>query len=282
MSVVVRPVSGWRDRREFISLPYRLHSTSGVWVPPLRLERHVFLMRSQNAFFSHGDAQLFLAWRDGRVVGPHQRPVRRELQRLPRQPLGDVRVPRIRGRTRHPGAHARGGVDLVARSWPRPHGRADGLHDERRVRRADRRLRPDAVPQAAVAPAVLRRALRGGGAGEGRRPVHVRARDRRPLEDPADRLQARRSRSSRGTGSRSGACRGARCGATWTASPTSTTRPGARTGASCPSPSATWTSTRRRCSSSSTRTGSWSPRRPRARPPRWRSPSRTSTRCWPR
>jgi GNAT superfamily N-acetyltransferase len=35
----------------------------------LRLERRIFLMRSQNAFFSHGDAQLFLAWRDGRVVG---------------------------------------------------------------------------------------------------------------------------------------------------------------------------------------------------------------------
>jgi hypothetical protein len=69
MSVVVRPVSGWRDRREFVELPYRLHSSSGVWVPPLRLERHIFLMRSQNAFFSHGDAQLFLAWRDGRVVG---------------------------------------------------------------------------------------------------------------------------------------------------------------------------------------------------------------------
>ncbi|HWK29056.1 MAG TPA: hypothetical protein VNS09_21020 [Solirubrobacter sp.] len=69
MSVVVRPVTGWRDRWEFIELPYRLHSSSGVWVPPLRLERHLFLMRSQNAFFSHGDAQLFLAWRDGRVVG---------------------------------------------------------------------------------------------------------------------------------------------------------------------------------------------------------------------
>jgi hypothetical protein len=38
-------------------------------VPPLRLERHIFLMRSQNAYFTHGDAQLFLAWRDGRVVG---------------------------------------------------------------------------------------------------------------------------------------------------------------------------------------------------------------------
>ena len=69
MSVVVRPVSSWRDRREFIELPYRLHSTSDVWVPHLRLERWLFLMRSQNALFSHGDAQLFLAWRDGRVVG---------------------------------------------------------------------------------------------------------------------------------------------------------------------------------------------------------------------
>ena len=69
MSVVVRPVTSWRERREFVELPYRLHSTSEVWVPPLRLERYLFLMRSQNAFFSHGDAQLFLAWRDGKVVG---------------------------------------------------------------------------------------------------------------------------------------------------------------------------------------------------------------------
>ena len=69
MSVVVRPVSTRRDRKEFIELPYRLHSTSGVWVPPLRLERRIFLMPSQNAFFSHGAAQLFVAERDGRVVG---------------------------------------------------------------------------------------------------------------------------------------------------------------------------------------------------------------------
>jgi GNAT superfamily N-acetyltransferase len=69
VSVEVRPVLSRRDRKEFVELPYRLHSSSGVWVPPLRLERRLFLMRSQNAFFSHGDAQLFLAERDGRVVG---------------------------------------------------------------------------------------------------------------------------------------------------------------------------------------------------------------------
>ncbi len=69
MSVAVQPVESRRDLKEFIELPYRLHSTSGVWVPPLRLERRLFLNRRFNAFFSHGDAQLFVARRDGRVVG---------------------------------------------------------------------------------------------------------------------------------------------------------------------------------------------------------------------
>jgi GNAT superfamily N-acetyltransferase len=69
VSIEVRPVSGRRDLKEFIGLPYRLHSTSPVWVPPLRLERRLFLSKRFNAFFSHGAAQLFLARRDGRVVG---------------------------------------------------------------------------------------------------------------------------------------------------------------------------------------------------------------------
>jgi GNAT superfamily N-acetyltransferase len=69
VSLVVSPVRGRRDLREFIDLPYRLHSNSTVWVPPLRIERRLFLTRRFNAFFKHGDAQLFLARRDGRVVG---------------------------------------------------------------------------------------------------------------------------------------------------------------------------------------------------------------------
>jgi GNAT superfamily N-acetyltransferase len=69
VSLVVRPVKGWRDIGKFIDLPFRLHSTSPVWIPPLRIERRLFLDRRFNAFFKHGDAQLFLAERDGRVVG---------------------------------------------------------------------------------------------------------------------------------------------------------------------------------------------------------------------
>ena len=43
--------------------------TTRVWVPPLKLERYLFLSRKMNAFFTHGEAEYFLAYRDGRVVG---------------------------------------------------------------------------------------------------------------------------------------------------------------------------------------------------------------------
>jgi GNAT superfamily N-acetyltransferase len=69
VSVGVQPVASRRDLKEFIDLPYRLHSSSGIWVPPLRLERWLFLNRRLNPFFSHGDAQLFVARRGDRVVG---------------------------------------------------------------------------------------------------------------------------------------------------------------------------------------------------------------------
>jgi len=69
MSLEIRAVASHREIREFIELPFRLHSTSPQWIPPLRLERRLFLSRKHNPFFTHGDARLFLAWRDGRVVG---------------------------------------------------------------------------------------------------------------------------------------------------------------------------------------------------------------------
>jgi GNAT superfamily N-acetyltransferase len=69
MSLEIRAVASHREIREFIELPFRLHSTSPQWIPPLRLDQRVLLSRKRNPFFSHGDARLFLAWRDGRVVG---------------------------------------------------------------------------------------------------------------------------------------------------------------------------------------------------------------------
>ena len=67
--VEVRPVQSRRDLRAFIELPFRLHANAEQWVPPLRIERRLFLSRRFNAFFEHADAQLSLARRGSRVVG---------------------------------------------------------------------------------------------------------------------------------------------------------------------------------------------------------------------
>ncbi len=69
MGVEIRSVSGGGDLKRFIDLPFRLHANHPLWVPPLKLERRLFLSRRMNAFFSHGEAEYFLAERDGRVVG---------------------------------------------------------------------------------------------------------------------------------------------------------------------------------------------------------------------
>jgi GNAT superfamily N-acetyltransferase len=66
--VLVTPVRSRADRKAFVDLPFRLHAGT-PWIPPLKLERHLFLSTRFNAFFAHGEAELFLARRGGRVVG---------------------------------------------------------------------------------------------------------------------------------------------------------------------------------------------------------------------
>ncbi|MBT4052613.1 MAG: hypothetical protein HOE73_05935, partial [Bacteroidetes Order II. Incertae sedis bacterium] len=66
----VTPVNGWRDKRAFIQFPYKLYKDAPFWVPPLRMDTATQTNPKKNAFFAHGDMQLFLA-RDtsGQVVG---------------------------------------------------------------------------------------------------------------------------------------------------------------------------------------------------------------------
>ncbi|MDQ6838589.1 MAG: hypothetical protein M3137_09735 [Actinomycetota bacterium] len=67
-AVDVRPVKGWRQLRHFIELPYWLHAHT-LWVPPVRVERWLYLSRRLNPYFTHAHAQYFLAYRDERMVG---------------------------------------------------------------------------------------------------------------------------------------------------------------------------------------------------------------------
>ncbi len=68
MAVEITPVRGAAALRAFVALPFRLH-VGTPWIPPLKLERYLFLNRRMNPYFKHGEAEYFLARRDGRVVG---------------------------------------------------------------------------------------------------------------------------------------------------------------------------------------------------------------------
>jgi GNAT superfamily N-acetyltransferase len=68
MRVEISAVRGFNDLRAFVALPFRLHAGT-PWVPPLKLERYLFLTRRLNAYFKHGEAEYFLARRHGRLVG---------------------------------------------------------------------------------------------------------------------------------------------------------------------------------------------------------------------
>jgi GNAT superfamily N-acetyltransferase len=69
VSVAVTPLAGRRDLKAFIDVPFEVHASHPLWVPPLKLERRLFLNRKMNPFFTHGEGEYFLARRDGRVVG---------------------------------------------------------------------------------------------------------------------------------------------------------------------------------------------------------------------
>jgi hypothetical protein len=64
----VAPVNGFGELRKFVELPFRLHAAT-PWIPPLKIERYAFLSRKLNPFFKHGEAEYFLARREGRIVG---------------------------------------------------------------------------------------------------------------------------------------------------------------------------------------------------------------------
>jgi len=67
--VTVTPAQSSGDREAFIRFPYDLYRGDPNWVPPLEMERRDFLDPKKNPWFQFGVAELFLARRDGKVVG---------------------------------------------------------------------------------------------------------------------------------------------------------------------------------------------------------------------
>jgi len=68
-TISIRRVLTKADRKAFVDLPFRLYAEDPAWVPPLKDEAMGLITPGKNPFFEHAEAQLFLAERDGEVVG---------------------------------------------------------------------------------------------------------------------------------------------------------------------------------------------------------------------
>jgi GNAT superfamily N-acetyltransferase len=67
--IEISEVSSRRERNAFIKFPWRIYANDPAWVPPLIIERKTFLDPKRHPFYRHGGAALFLARKNGEIVG---------------------------------------------------------------------------------------------------------------------------------------------------------------------------------------------------------------------
>jgi GNAT superfamily N-acetyltransferase len=68
-SVTIRKVSSKADLKTFIDYPYKKYANDPLWVPPLRMDEWDKFNPKKNPFYDHARMELFLAERNGKVVG---------------------------------------------------------------------------------------------------------------------------------------------------------------------------------------------------------------------
>jgi GNAT superfamily N-acetyltransferase len=67
--VAVRPVRTARERRLFLTFPWRVYRDDPLWVPPILRDHRTMIDPQRGSFFKHGAADFFIAWREGWPVG---------------------------------------------------------------------------------------------------------------------------------------------------------------------------------------------------------------------
>ena len=68
-NIEVSEVTSRRERDAFIKFQWEIYANDPAWVPPLIIERKAFLDRKHHPFYRHGDAALFLARKNGKILG---------------------------------------------------------------------------------------------------------------------------------------------------------------------------------------------------------------------
>lgn len=69
MSLTVRPVRTKADEKKFIDFLYDHYRDDRNFAPPLRMDRRKLIDRAKNPFYRHAEMEMFIAEREGVMVG---------------------------------------------------------------------------------------------------------------------------------------------------------------------------------------------------------------------
>ncbi len=67
--VQIRPVLTSGDREKFIKFLWKIYEGNEHWVPPLLMDRRKLMDKKKNPFYSHAEAEFYIAERKGEMVG---------------------------------------------------------------------------------------------------------------------------------------------------------------------------------------------------------------------
>lgn len=67
--IKIRTVQTKKDISTFIKFPWKIYKNDPYWVPPLIFDKKKILNREKNPFFKHAEIEMFLAEKDGELIG---------------------------------------------------------------------------------------------------------------------------------------------------------------------------------------------------------------------
>jgi len=67
--ISIQKVKNFIQRRRYATFPWNIYTDDRLWVPPLLPERMKQLNPKKGTFYGHGEAEFFLAYREGNLAG---------------------------------------------------------------------------------------------------------------------------------------------------------------------------------------------------------------------
>ena len=67
--IIVKQIHTKKDFKAFVKFPFKLYKDSKYWVPPIISQEMKTFSKKENPVFNDADARLFLAYKNGEIVG---------------------------------------------------------------------------------------------------------------------------------------------------------------------------------------------------------------------